>query len=85
MQPSWLKQGNQARITAARVEMGACCPRRRIEEGSNELVGRPAPSRPMYDEAGEAVEQSPRGSRRRLNKTDPEQLPRLGEGSSTEQ
>ena len=58
--------------------MGGCCPRRSVGEVSNELVGQPAPSRPVYDEAGEAVEQTPRGSRRRLNRTDPDQLPWLG-------
>ena len=46
-----------------------------VDLDHTQLAGMPAPSRPMYDEEGMAMEQSPGGSRRRLARTREEDLP----------
>ena len=60
--------------------MGGCCAKRKglgavVQKEEEEELG-PAPSRPVYDENGEPIEQSPGGSRRRLIRTPLEDLPR---------
>ena len=65
--------------------MGNCC-RRRSSNGfePNELVGKPSPSRPEYDSEGNPEAVSPvSGIRRRINRTDPEDLPRLERANPT--
>ena len=60
--------------------MGNCC-RRRSSDGIEqiELAGKPSPSRPEYDSEGNPEAVRPvSGIRRRINRTNSEDLPRLG-------
>ena len=59
--------------------MGGCCAKRKglgasVQTEEEAALG-PAPSRPVYDENGEAIEQSPDASRRRLIKAREDDLP----------
>ena len=60
--------------------MGNCCRRRSSDDhDQSELVGQPSPSRPEYDSEGNPEAVSPvSGIRRRINRTNSEDLPRLG-------
>ena len=67
--------------------MGNCCRHRSSDESDqHELVGKPSPSRPEYDSEGYPEAVSPvSGIRRRINTTDPEELPKLGRQEDAEE